>query len=51
MKSRRERWVEPAHKEEMKNTQKIIVRKTEGRDYLGYLHMDGRIILKCILNI
>jgi hypothetical protein len=35
---------------ETRNAYKIIVQKCEGRDYLGHLSIDGKIILNCILK-
>jgi hypothetical protein len=35
---------------EMRNMYKILVRKPEEKNHLGYLGMVGRIILKCICN-
>jgi len=33
---------------EMRNAYRVLVGKLEGRDYLGYLCVEGRIILKYI---
>jgi hypothetical protein len=36
--------------EEMRNSQKILVRKSEGRHHLGEVSVDRRIILKLTLK-
>jgi len=50
-KSRRVRLVRyVVHLGEMKNAHKILVANLKGRDYLGDLGIDGRLILKWILE-
>jgi hypothetical protein len=36
---------------EMRNAYKIFIRNPQGKNHLGDLGVDGRIILKCILKI
>jgi hypothetical protein len=51
IKSGKRRWaVNVARTIEMKNSYKILVRKSEGRDNAEALGVDGRIILKLILE-
>jgi hypothetical protein len=50
IKSRRMRWAVYVTCLRMRNAFRILVRKLEVRDCLGYLDIDGRIIFKWILR-